>query len=304
MNLRQIEILRAFMLTGTVSGAADLLRVSQPGVSKSLKSIEDRLEVQLFRRVKGRLAPTAEAEQLFAAISDAWGHIERVAHLARNLGTDAPATLRVGTTPSLGATLISSVMALLTRRNKNLRLSVELSAPAVLVESLFVRNIDVAVTLFPISHPALITEKVADSPLVCVMPKNHPLSNREWVTPGDISRYPLISYPPETSEGHLLDDLFERAGLARKVVIEVRSSASACWLVKAGAGVTVVDYFTIYGEPFPGVVARPVQPGLSFDVCICTHALAPVSNTLVSFTREVRRECRLAERRRAHAIPR
>ncbi|MEA2767598.1 MAG: hypothetical protein QOD93_560, partial [Acetobacteraceae bacterium] len=32
MNLRQIEVMRAFMLTGTVSGAAELLHISQPGV--------------------------------------------------------------------------------------------------------------------------------------------------------------------------------------------------------------------------------------------------------------------------------
>ena len=55
MNLRQIEILRAFMMTGTVSGAADLLRISQPGVSKALKHIESQLDIQLFRRVRGRL---------------------------------------------------------------------------------------------------------------------------------------------------------------------------------------------------------------------------------------------------------
>ena len=76
MNLRQIEVLRAFMMTGTVSGAADLLRISQPGVSKALKHIEGQLDVQLFRRVRGRLLPSIEAEQLFATIAEAWTHIE------------------------------------------------------------------------------------------------------------------------------------------------------------------------------------------------------------------------------------
>jgi DNA-binding transcriptional LysR family regulator len=73
MDLRQIEVLRAFMLTGTVSGAAAFLHISQPGVSKLLKHIEDQLGVQLFRRVRGRLLPTVEAEQLFATIGEAWG---------------------------------------------------------------------------------------------------------------------------------------------------------------------------------------------------------------------------------------
>ena len=297
MNLRQIEVLRAFMMTGTVSGAADLLRISQPGVSKALKHIEGQLDVQLFRRVRGRLLPSIEAEQLFATIAEAWTHIERIENVARNLGSGAQAILRLGTTPSLGASLVPSIVSTLMKRHKHMRLSVELSAPNVLIESLFVRNIDVALTLFPVAHPGLLIEKVADSPLVCIMPKGHALARRTVITPADIRPFPFVSFPQNTPEGRLIDGLFLRSGFDRRVSIEVRSSASACWLVKAGAGIAIVDSFAIFGEPFPGVVARPLQPSVSLEINICTHALAPISNPMIAFGKEAKRQCRLAERR-------
>ncbi|WP_163047451.1 LysR family transcriptional regulator, partial [Acinetobacter nosocomialis] len=40
LTLRQIEVLRALMITGTVAGAAKLLNVSAPGISRSMKHIE------------------------------------------------------------------------------------------------------------------------------------------------------------------------------------------------------------------------------------------------------------------------
>ena len=55
MNLRQIEVFRAVMITGSVSGAARLLHVSIPAVSRLLSHTESRLGFLLFERVKGRL---------------------------------------------------------------------------------------------------------------------------------------------------------------------------------------------------------------------------------------------------------
>ena len=65
LNLRQIEVFRAVMITGSVSGAAQLLFVSQPAVSRLLSQTENRLGFALFERIKGRLHATAEAKEVF-----------------------------------------------------------------------------------------------------------------------------------------------------------------------------------------------------------------------------------------------
>lgn len=64
MNLRQLEVFYAIMQAGTVSGAARLLHVSQPNVTRVLAHTEQQLGFALFERVKGRLVPTQEAKAL------------------------------------------------------------------------------------------------------------------------------------------------------------------------------------------------------------------------------------------------
>lgn len=61
LNLRQIEVFRAVMITGSINGAAQLLYVSQPAVSRMLSHTEARIGFQLFERVKGWLYPSPEA---------------------------------------------------------------------------------------------------------------------------------------------------------------------------------------------------------------------------------------------------
>ncbi|WP_340524226.1 LysR family transcriptional regulator, partial [Cupriavidus necator] len=68
MRLRQIEVFRAVMLTGTVSEAARLLHVSQPVVTRVLQHAEASLGFRLFERVRGRLQATPEANALYGDV--------------------------------------------------------------------------------------------------------------------------------------------------------------------------------------------------------------------------------------------
>ena len=54
ITLRQIEVIRAVMLRGTVIGAAEYLGVSAPGVSRLIKHTEETLNLRhdLLRSVR------------------------------------------------------------------------------------------------------------------------------------------------------------------------------------------------------------------------------------------------------------
>jgi DNA-binding transcriptional LysR family regulator len=67
-KLRHMEVFRAVMLTGSISGAAKMLYVSQPAVSKLITYIESRLSFRLFDRVNNRLIATAEAHTLYREV--------------------------------------------------------------------------------------------------------------------------------------------------------------------------------------------------------------------------------------------
>ena len=57
MRLRHIEVFHAIMQAGTITGAAQLLHISQPAVTKVLQHCELKLGIPLFNRVRGKLYP-------------------------------------------------------------------------------------------------------------------------------------------------------------------------------------------------------------------------------------------------------
>ena len=72
MTLRQVEVIRAVMVTGTIGGAAKLLNVSAPGISRLVKYTERSLGIRFFQRRNGRYFPTPEAENIFEQINGQW----------------------------------------------------------------------------------------------------------------------------------------------------------------------------------------------------------------------------------------
>src|SRR5258708_11637893 len=60
MTLRQVEVIRAVMVTGTIGGAAKLLNVSAPGISRLVKYTEKSLGIRFFQRQNGRYPQASE----------------------------------------------------------------------------------------------------------------------------------------------------------------------------------------------------------------------------------------------------
>ena len=83
------------MMTGSVTGAAKLLHLSQPAVTKLLRSAENQLGFKLFLREKNKLVPTEEALKLqpeFQAIAQ---RLERLRDYSRALASKPSHVLRV-----------------------------------------------------------------------------------------------------------------------------------------------------------------------------------------------------------------
>src|SRR5262245_47324218 len=87
MNFRQIEAFRAVMVGGTATTAAQMLFISQPAVSRLVRSLEDSVGFDLFERRKKRLVPTVEGKQLHAAVEQTFVGLQHVSRAADAIRT-------------------------------------------------------------------------------------------------------------------------------------------------------------------------------------------------------------------------
>jgi len=277
LNLRQIEVFRAVMLAGTVTEAARVLRVSQPAVSRLLRYTEDKLGMPLFKRTKGRLYPTEQAHMLYQEVEKVYNGVRLVQDVAHELAESRTGRLRIVASPSLGLTFVPKAIALFRRQRERVKISLEILPQALLVDQIATHQADLGISMFPVDHPTIETYPLGTGRLVCIAPIGHPVGELDIVRPGDLTGYPLISFDRSTPQGLMVDDAFIAAGVARQIAIEVRFGQTACALVQQGAGVALVDEFSVMHDAFPGIVARPFEADAKFTITMIHDRFRPLS---------------------------
>lgn len=257
-GLRQIEYFRAVMESGSVSGAAALLNVSQPNVSRMIKYTETRLGLTLFERRKGRLQPTPEAMALFAEVQSLHVHLESLQDSVRRIASGAYRRFQVGASPSLGRHVVPKVLYRLRNELGEVPIKFDILSVSQIVDYVVFCQGECACTIFPISHPQIASEAGAAGSLVCVVPRDHKLARQRSVAVRALASERLIGFESNTPHGRVLEEAFRGAGFVPEFGIVVRFAESACALVEENNGIALVDEFTMSGNAFPNLVSVPI----------------------------------------------
>lgn len=277
MNLRQMEVFRAVMQTGGVGGAAQLLHVSQPAISKVLAQAQRQLGFRLFERVKGRLVATPEAQTLLAEIEVLWRGVERVRDVSRELAAPRSGTLSLGVSASLAPYLVSRTLALLAEKFPGLSTRMEILVSPLMADNLLDHSADLGVAIFPVDHPNLVRVRSYQCRLAFVAPPGHRLSRKRLVVPADLRGERVIGSPADTPYGQALARSYGAQAETLQIHSRVRSATTACWQAQAGAGVAVVDRAAVAGPTFSGLAIRPFQCRERLPVAILRNRYRPLS---------------------------
>lgn len=170
MRLRHIEIFQAIRQTGSVSGAAQLLHVSQPAVSKVLQHAEQQLGFPLFLRVRGKLQATPEALELEREVDKVTESLQGVRRLAQSLRREPGHSVRIGAIPALALSLLPPAINEWTQRYPDIVCELSSAHSRELMQNLLMREVDVALTLQPPDHPGLKAQVLACGVLVALAP--------------------------------------------------------------------------------------------------------------------------------------
>jgi DNA-binding transcriptional LysR family regulator len=292
MTLRQVEVIRAVMITGTIGGAAKLLNVSAPGISRLVKYAERALGIRFFQRRNGRYFPTSEAERIFEQIDGVYNKVDDLTETISRIGRGALSTLRIGSVPSISQIMVPRAIERVRRRYPDLRIDINILKIEEAIDYLLLGKGDCVAMSYRLDHPGLDFLPLASGELFCMVPERHELAGRGQVSAAEITRHPLIGIDPNDPYGRIMADIFARNKLSYDITIRARFGTTVCALVKAGLGIAVIDQFTVAHGGYPGVdLLRIVEP-TKFDTYMAVKRGAPLSLHVEHYIECLRSEMR------------
>jgi DNA-binding transcriptional LysR family regulator len=287
MRLRHIEVFNAVMLTGSVSGAARLINVTQPAVSRILQHAELQLGFALFQRNKGRLTATSEALTLYPHIERLFGMLDEVQRLAVNLRTGESAKeLRLLTVLALSYEILPHAIKLFRVKHPDVTITVKALHSPQIVSTLALQEADVGFLLSPVTHPALSQQHLADGRVVCIAPKgmlSARLLKRGSVTLADVSKVPVIGLDVLDPVGRSLNNACREAEVGLDIAITVQTYHSALALAHHGLGVALVDSCTAASADLKRVDVLTLEPLIAVPIKALLPAAKPASVAVKSF---------------------
>ncbi len=260
INLRQIEVFRAIMLTHSISGAAKALNVSQPAVSRLVAYTEQRLGLQLFERIKGRIYPTPEANRLFVEVDSLYQCVSRVNEVAQDLIHQQTAYLRVACSANLSQSLMPRAISAFAKQHPDVQIVMRTMSPNALLQALLERQFEVGVAHMSISHPNLRMYPLFETNLVAAIPRSHPLANCKKLHVKDLVGQTLIGYASDIPFAQAIRELAERADCELRPRIEVQQVHVAWALAQQQTGIALIDDLTARQLEHPDVVLKPLHP--------------------------------------------
>ena len=278
MRLRHIEVFHAIMQVGTISGAAQVLHISQPAVTKVLQHAELQLGMPLFERVRGKLYPKPEAHRLFVETEKLNRDLQGIRRLAASLKGRALETVRLVSTPTIAIGVLPEAMTMWRREYPETRCELATHHTSEIVNTLRLGEADLALSLQDPRHPGIVAEPIAHGVLTVIAPAGtwteeecrQPIS-AEGLT-GE-----LIGMTDNDPLGELLVASCEAQGMHPVFNTVVQTYQIARSLVEAGAGMAVVDPFTA-ASASDKLQRRAWAPAIPVQLYLLTASHSPLSH--------------------------
>ena len=286
LNLRQLEALRATIRAGSITGAAKMMHISQPSVSRLVADLEYAVGFPLFVRVGRGLTPTVEGRHFYEGVEGMFIGIDRLEELAKSIRTSQGGVISIGAIQSISTIELPKAIGRLYNVNPEIRFEVQSRNTPAILDAVQTRQIDLGIVGREPDHQGVEILYQTSVPYVCLIPEDHWLAGEygsvdlnqladteTFVTFGDTYPDAMMSIEPGLS-----DKLRARSRLT------VANMPLAGALVREASVLAISDPFSAeQAVQMGGVVFRPIEQNLTYFVTIVTAQRESLSREALKF---------------------
>ncbi|MFG2792038.1 LysR family transcriptional regulator [Streptomyces sp. NPDC048419] len=258
MSLRQFEYALAVAEEGSVTAAAEALRVAQPSMSQQIRGLERELGVELFARTPTGLVPTVVGRAFLREAEVAVSAARRARATARAGADELVGELVVAVQMGFGTRQLPGALGELRRRFPRLEVTVFEEPSSAELERLCRRGVLNLALMAACEQSPADAHHLGDEEFVVVLGAGHPQLAAERVTLRDLEGEAWVRFDRDSALDAVLLNVLRDNGLTPITAARVSQTATAVRWAANGLGVTLVPASAV--PPGHEHLVRPVSP--------------------------------------------
>ncbi|MEH6404159.1 MAG: LysR family transcriptional regulator [Sneathiella sp.] len=260
LGFHHLLVIRSIGQTGSVSGTARGIGVTQSAISHRMKEAERRIGMTLFQRDGHRISLTQAGRRLSRSAHTILDEAAMAERDLERMSSGFNVILRIGAACYAGFEWYPKLLNLMSQEYPNVSLEVvsEVSSnPA----SLLTDNLaDFVLSAGPVEQADIRAIPVAQDQLVAVMSPSHRLSNSRMIAPEDFADETYVTHHTLPETGREYESIFKPANIIPKRVISAGRTQAVLELVKAGQAITILPRFSVKSQAgHMGLSIKPIS---------------------------------------------
>ena len=292
MDLRQLTTFLQVAELGSLSRAAERLRIAQPALSRQIRLLEQELKVALFTRHGRGMVPTAAGEALRVR---ATGILRQVEETREEMIQEAGAVrgrVIFGVPPTVGAVVASRLVERFMTTYPEVRLRIVQAFSGYLLDWLQGGEVDVAVVYAGAVATGVRTVPLLVETMCFIAPADSGLSPHQAMPFAEVARRRLVLPSPQHGLRQLVEAEARRHGLTLDIAVEADDLELLKELVRKRLCCTVLPLAAVHEEVAAGLLtAAPIiDPHLSRKLVVAEPLGRQPSNAVRRFAAMLREE--------------
>ena len=188
-TLQQLRILKAVATDNNFTKAADVLYLSQPSLSKQIKTLEKNLDTLLINRDRNKISLTESGKVLLQYSERILALCEESCRALVDLKNGDRGNLTVGASQTIGTYLMPRILALFAHNYPQIDLKVQVNSTRIIAKNIINREIDIAVVGGEISDDLkknLTIQPFVYDELSLIISKSHPFARKTTINKEDL----------------------------------------------------------------------------------------------------------------------
>lgn len=240
-----LAVVREVSRQGSLTGAAEVLCVTQSALSHTMKKLEQALGTPIWHREGRSLRPTQAGQHLLALAERLLPQLERAEEKLRQFARGERGTLRIGMECHPCYEWLLKIVAPYLASWPVVDVDVTQKFQFGGIAALFGYEIDLLVTPDPLHKPRLVFEPVFDYEQVLVVGGDHPLAALRHVEPEQLTGETLITYPVAADRLDIYTRFLTPAGIAPKRRKPIETTDIMLQMVASGRGVAALPRWLV-----------------------------------------------------------
>lgn len=242
IELRHLEYFRAVAEELNFGRAAERLFISQPGLSRQIKQMEEILEVQLFERTKRKVELTAAGHYLKSEVDYIFNHLELTKSQLKEIALGNIGELRIGFLGSAAHTVLPELLVKISQQFPGIQTTMEELSNTLQVEMLEKDKLDLGFVRLARVPEVLQMKMVHQDTFSVVLPLDHHLAEQGFKHIGQLKEENFILFSHDYSSIYYdkIMSICEDQGFSPRITHKSVHALTIFKLVEAGLGVAIV----------------------------------------------------------------